>query len=82
MVKEVLPSCSVCGAQVADNVEPEIAKEGIIKQGKYVNNVWICNECLNKKQNILKKFIFTIDKKTVETRGSIIQSKTNIIIFY
>jgi hypothetical protein len=49
MVKEVLPSCNVCGAQVADNVEPEIAKEGQIKQGKYVNNVWICEDCLNKK---------------------------------
>ena len=49
MVKEVLPSCSVCGAQVVDNVEPEIAKEGIIKQEKYVNNLQSCNECLNKK---------------------------------
>jgi len=49
MVKEVLPSCSVCGAQVVDNIEPKIAKECIIKQGKYVNNLWICNECLNKK---------------------------------
>ena len=70
MVKEVLPSCSVCGAQVADNVEPEIAKEGIIKQGKYVNNLWICNECLNKKQNILKIFIFTIDKKQQKPEAS------------
>jgi hypothetical protein len=34
------------------------------------------------KMNISKKFIFTIDKKTVETRGITIQSKTNIIIFY
>ena len=49
MVKEVFTSCNVCGAQVSDNVEPEIAKEGQIKQGKYVNNVWICEDCLNKK---------------------------------
>ena len=70
MVKEVLPSCSVCGAQVADNVESEIAKEGIIKQGKYVNNLWICDECINKKQNIFKKFIFTIDKKQQKLEAS------------
>jgi hypothetical protein len=37
---------------------------------------------LTKNRNILKKFIFTSNKKTVETRGITIQSKTNIIIFY
>ncbi|MDQ4074386.1 MAG: hypothetical protein M3162_08810 [Thermoproteota archaeon] len=48
MVKEILPSCSSCGAQVVDNVEPEVEKEGKIKQGKYLNNLWFCNDCLRK----------------------------------
>ena len=48
MVKKVLPSCNVCGASVVDSVEPEVAKEGQVKEGKYVNNVWVCNDCLNK----------------------------------
>ena len=47
MVKKVLPSCSVCGASVIDFVEPEVAKEGQVKEGKYVNNVWVCNDCLS-----------------------------------
>lgn len=50
MVKEVLPSCNVCGSPVIDSLEPEVAKEGIIKQGKYVNNVWICDDCINNKK--------------------------------
>jgi hypothetical protein len=48
MVKNVLPSCNICGVHVIDKVEPEVEKEGIIKEGKYVNNVWICNDCLKK----------------------------------
>ncbi|MBA3977167.1 MAG: hypothetical protein H0X50_03090 [Nitrosopumilus sp.] len=48
-VKKVLPSCNVCGVSVIDLVEPEVAKEGQVKEGKYVNNVWTCNECLNKR---------------------------------
>ena len=48
MVKKVLPSCNVCGVSVIDHVDPEVEKEGLIKKGKYVDNVWICNDCLNK----------------------------------
>ena len=66
MVKEVLPTCSVCGAQVVDNVEPEIAKEGIIKQGKYVNNLWICNECLNKKWIYQRNLFLLLIKKQLK----------------
>jgi hypothetical protein len=51
MVKEVLPSCNVCGSSVIDNLEPEVAKEGVIKKGKYVNNVWICDECVTIKKS-------------------------------
>jgi hypothetical protein len=49
MVKKVLPSCNVCGVSVIDHVDPEVEKEGQIKKGKYVDNVWICDDCLSKR---------------------------------
>lgn len=57
MVKEVLPSCNICGIPVADFVEPEIAIEGQIKQGKYVDNIGVCNDCLNKWKELYDLFL-------------------------
>jgi uncharacterized protein with PIN domain len=48
MVKNVLPTCHKCGASVIDFVEPEVEKEGKIKKGKFVDNVWICDDCIKK----------------------------------
>lgn len=48
MVIKVLPVCNVCGVSVIDFVEPEVKKEGQIKEGKFLGNVWICNDCLKK----------------------------------
>ena len=49
MVKNIIPTCSKCGSFVSDHIEPEVEKEGQIKEGKYVDNVWVCNECLKNK---------------------------------
>ena len=49
MVKEILPKCDICGAFVTVLVEPEVKKEGQIKEGKYIDNVWICIECIKNK---------------------------------
>jgi hypothetical protein len=46
MVRNLIPICSKCGSFVSDHIEPEIEKEGQIKEGKYVDNVWVCNDCL------------------------------------
>jgi len=46
MVRNLIPTCSKCGSLLSDHIEPEVKKEGLIKEGKYVDNVWICNECL------------------------------------
>ena len=49
MVKNLISTCSKCGSLVSDHIEPEVEKEGVIKVGKYVNNIWVCNECLKNK---------------------------------
>lgn len=46
MVKNILPRCEVCNIFVTDLVEPEVKKEGEIKEGKYIDNVWFCTDCL------------------------------------
>lgn len=50
MVRNLIPTCNECGSLVTDHVEPEIKKEGQIKEGKYIGNVWFCNDCLKKSQ--------------------------------
>ncbi|MDR4492469.1 MAG: hypothetical protein AB7V56_15650 [Candidatus Nitrosocosmicus sp.] len=49
MVKEILPKCDICGASVTDLVEPEVKKEGLVKEGKYIDSVWICIDCTKNK---------------------------------
>jgi uncharacterized protein with PIN domain len=49
MVKDILPKCDICDAPVTDLVEPEVKNEGQIKEGKYIDNVWICVDCMKKK---------------------------------
>lgn len=49
MVNAILPKCEFCGAFVTDLVEPEEKKEGQIKEGKYIDNVWICIDCMKNK---------------------------------
>lgn len=50
MVNKILPTCVKCGASVTDLVEPEVKQEGTIKEGKYIDNNWICGDCLNQSQ--------------------------------
>ena len=47
MVTNIFPTCCECGSVVTDHVEPEVQNQGEIKEGKYIENNWICNECLN-----------------------------------
>jgi uncharacterized protein with PIN domain len=54
MVKNILPKCDICDVPVTDLVEPEVKNEGQIKEGKYIDNVWICVDCM-KKNRIIKK---------------------------
>ncbi|MDR4490257.1 MAG: hypothetical protein R2685_05075 [Candidatus Nitrosocosmicus sp.] len=51
MVKNILPKCEICDVFVTDLVEPEVKREreGQIKEGKYIDNVWICVDCIKNK---------------------------------
>jgi hypothetical protein len=42
----IIPQCVICGSPVSDLVEPEVEKQGQLKAGHYVDNRWICNDCV------------------------------------
>ena len=41
----LVPTCVKCGSPVTDSLEAEVEEQGQLKRGKYVNSVWVCNEC-------------------------------------
>ena len=49
MVK-LIPECAKCGSPVTDSVEPEVEEHGQLKKGRYVNSVWMCNDCIEEEK--------------------------------
>jgi hypothetical protein len=43
---ELIPQCVKCGSPVTDLVEPEVEKQGQLKPGHYIDNKWMCNDCM------------------------------------
>ena len=43
---ELVPQCVKCGSPVTDLVEPEVEKQGQLKPGHYIDNKWMCNDCM------------------------------------
>jgi uncharacterized protein with PIN domain len=41
----LVPTCVKCSSPVTDSLESEVEEQGQLKRGKYVNSVWMCNEC-------------------------------------
>jgi uncharacterized protein with PIN domain len=41
----LIPTCVKCGSPVTDLLEAEVEEQGQLRRGKYVNSVWMCNEC-------------------------------------
>ena len=41
----LVPTCVKCGSPVTDLLEAEVEEQGQLKSGKYINSVWMCNEC-------------------------------------
>jgi hypothetical protein len=41
-----LPQCTKCGSSVTDSIEYEIEQHEKIKTGNYINDTWICSDCL------------------------------------
>jgi hypothetical protein len=43
---KLIPECSKCGLSVTDSLEPEVEEHAHVKRDRYVNSVWICNDCI------------------------------------
>jgi uncharacterized protein with PIN domain len=43
----LVSTCIQCGSPVTDSLDSEVEEQGQLKRGKYVNSVWICNDCTN-----------------------------------
>lgn len=43
----LIPTCARCGSPVTDSLDPEVEEQGQLKKGKYINSIWVCNECAN-----------------------------------
>ena len=41
----LVPTCAECGSSVTDSLDAEVEEQGQLKRGKYVNSVWMCDEC-------------------------------------
>jgi uncharacterized protein with PIN domain len=41
----LVPTCVKCGSPVTDLLEAEVEEQGHLKRGKYLNSIWMCNEC-------------------------------------
>ena len=41
----LVSTCIQCGSPVTDSLDSEVEEQGQLKKGKYVNSVWICNDC-------------------------------------
>ena len=50
----LIPTCAQCGSPVTDSLEPEVEEQGQLKKGKYVNNIWMCNECADAQRSTNK----------------------------
>ena len=56
MIK-LIPRCAKCGLALSNSLEPEVKKQGEIKAGHYINNTWICNDCIESEKTIDEEVI-------------------------
>jgi Zn-finger protein len=41
------PQCVRCGSPVTNSVESQIEQHEKIKFGRYIDNVWMCDDCIS-----------------------------------
>jgi hypothetical protein len=46
LLVNLVPTCARCGSPVSDSLDPGVEEQGQLKRGKYINSVWMCNECM------------------------------------
>ena len=51
-MSEIKHKCSNCGSPVTDSISIKIKDDKSVKLGKFINETWICDDCLLKKQGI------------------------------
>ncbi len=49
---KLIPECIKCGSPVTDSLESEVEEQGQLKRGKYINSIWICNDCADTRENV------------------------------
>ncbi len=52
IMSKLTPQCIKCNSPVADSIETQVEQHEKIKLGRYIDNVWICDDCIgnHKKQ--------------------------------
>jgi Zn-finger protein len=41
------PQCVRCGSPVTNSIESQIKQHEKIKFGRYIDNVWMCDDCIS-----------------------------------
>ncbi len=59
----LVPTCAKCGSPVTDSLESEVEEQGQLKRGKYVNSIWICNDCAEGEEKEKSSSSSTMDNK-------------------
>ena len=68
MIK-LIPECVKCGSSVTDSVEPEVQEHGQLKRGRYINSVWICNDCIENEKEEEKLSSSTTNQKSTNNQS-------------
>jgi Zn-finger protein len=68
-----IPQCIKCNSPVTDSVEVQIEQHEKIKLGHYIDNVWICDDCINNHKKQQDSILPTKEKTTNNEHHDIIE---------
>jgi hypothetical protein len=67
-----IPQCIKCNSPVTDSVEVQIEQHEKIKLGHYIDNVWICDDCIDNHKKQQDYILSTKEKTTNDEHHDII----------
>jgi hypothetical protein len=47
---KLIPQCVRCGSPVTNSIESQIKQHEKIKFGRYIDNIWMCDDCHKKRE--------------------------------
>jgi hypothetical protein len=50
IMSKIIPQCIKCSSPITDSVEEQIEQHEKIKLGRYIDNIWICDDCINSRK--------------------------------